>query len=193
MSVMSNLTAARRERIKELFAVAVSMPVAARCAMLDGACAGDAELRTAIANLLDDYKSARQFFAQFPGDLARDVLGFGEAPRTFGAGELVAGRFRIVGFLGAGGMGEVYEAEDLRLDVDNLALKTLPGHIAADEAAIARLKRRDCARPPGHSRQRVSCFRCGRARVGVRRRRRLLYDGAPAGRDSRHDCAGTAL
>ena len=38
-----------------------------------------------------------------------------ERARTLSPGELVVGRFRIVTLLGAGGMGEVYEAEDLLL------------------------------------------------------------------------------
>ena len=40
------------------------------------------------------------------------------------AGAQLAGRYRIVRFLARGGMGEVYEAEDLELGV-RIALKTL--------------------------------------------------------------------
>jgi len=47
------------------------------------------------------------------------------------AAEVVAGRFRIVRFLGRGGMGEVYEAEDLTLRV-NVALKTLRSDLPSD-------------------------------------------------------------
>jgi len=50
------------------------------------------------------------------------------------------GPYRIVGPLGAGGMGEVYEALDTRLD-RKVAVKVLPEKLAADEAALARFER----------------------------------------------------
>jgi serine/threonine protein kinase len=59
---------------------------------------------------------------------------------AFKAGEVVAGRYRIVAFLAKGGMGEVYEAEDLELH-GHVALKTIRPEIAADEKATARFRR----------------------------------------------------
>ena len=53
--------------------------------------------------------------------------------------DLLAGRFRIVRLIGRGGMGEVYEAEDLDLKA-RVALKTLRSEIARDERALARFK-----------------------------------------------------
>ncbi len=55
-------------------------------------------------------------------------------------GEVLAGRFRIVAFLGEGAIGEVYEAEDLELG-GRLAVKTLHPAIAGDERALLRFKR----------------------------------------------------
>jgi hypothetical protein len=60
--------------------------------------------------------------------------------RTFWPGEVVAGRFRVIQLLGRGGMGEVYEVEDLLL-ATTLALKTLTIEAQLDQAAIARIKR----------------------------------------------------
>ena len=59
---------------------------------------------------------------------------------VFRTGDIVAFRFRIVRYLAKGGMGELYEAEDLELQ-ERVALKTILPHIASDERAIVRFKR----------------------------------------------------
>ncbi|QQR74623.1 MAG: tetratricopeptide repeat protein [Holophagales bacterium] len=59
---------------------------------------------------------------------------------VFAPGQLVGGRYRIVRFIARGGMGEVYEAEDLELR-DRLALKTIHPKSAGDATAVERFKR----------------------------------------------------
>jgi len=58
----------------------------------------------------------------------------------FGPGEEVAGRYRVIRFIGRGGMGEVYEVEDIELH-ERVALKTIRPEIAGDENAVNRFKR----------------------------------------------------
>jgi protein kinase-like protein len=58
----------------------------------------------------------------------------------FVPGTILAERYRIVGLLGKGGMGEVYRADDLKL-AHPVALKFLPNHLMSDSAALTRFHR----------------------------------------------------
>ncbi len=62
-------------------------------------------------------------------------------PRTgFQTHELVGDRFRIQRYLARGGMGEVYEAEDLELK-EHVALKTIRPEMSANARTMERFRR----------------------------------------------------
>jgi len=58
----------------------------------------------------------------------------------FVPGTILAERYRIIGLIGSGGMGEVYRADDLKLS-QPVALKFLPTQFLSDGAALARFHR----------------------------------------------------
>ncbi|MEJ2086814.1 MAG: hypothetical protein P8Y44_14305 [Acidobacteriota bacterium] len=56
------------------------------------------------------------------------------------------GHYRIIGLLGSGGMGEVWEAQDIKLE-RRVALKILPASMVTDPDQLDRFERE--ARPMG--------------------------------------------
>src|SRR5579862_168566 len=75
-----------------------------------------------------------------PISSAPPALGPESAHPTFSPQEILAKRYRIIRFIGQGGMGEVYEVEDLELR-GHFALKTVRPAIAESPGALERFKR----------------------------------------------------
>lgn len=67
-------------------------------------------------------------------------MSFLEGESIFAAGDVLSARYRVVRFVAHGGMGEVYEAEDLELRT-RVAVKLLRPEIAQDQRAVDRFKR----------------------------------------------------
>jgi len=59
---------------------------------------------------------------------------------TFAPGDVLAERYRVLRFLAEGGMGEVFEVQDLELG-GRLAAKTVRAEVAADPTALERFRR----------------------------------------------------
>jgi tetratricopeptide (TPR) repeat protein/predicted Ser/Thr protein kinase len=96
------------EKVEILFQRALDLPAEARRAFLEEQCAGDAELRAAVEELLlcDARAASSPDFLHSPAAEARAIL----TPAERGVPESI-GPYRIVRLIGEGGMGTVYEAE----------------------------------------------------------------------------------
>jgi serine/threonine protein kinase/Tfp pilus assembly protein PilF len=144
---------ARRQRIEDVFDAALDRVAGERAAFVAAACGDDLALRQEVEGLVAHAQVASEFLAGPIRAVAAEVLGASthlppettdsshEPQTAFAAGDLVCDRFRIVRLLGKGGMGEVYQAEDLVLSHQHVALKTLPRITASEERAAHRLKR----------------------------------------------------
>lgn len=132
------MTPERYKQIDKLFEAALQLTPDKRSAFLDNACSGDDELRKQVETLLSSDHHVNQSIEAVATGMAADLLA--KPVKRFSSGTTLAGRYQIVESLGAGGMGEVYRAKDLRLDRD-VAIKVLPEHLASNADALSRFER----------------------------------------------------
>lgn len=121
------MTAQRWARLKEIFAQVVILEPAEHDRFLTTACGDDVELLAQARRLLASHIQSESFLS---GPAFAAGLSPGESLPLFAEGQVVGERFRIVRFIARGGVGEVYEAEDLTLG-SRVALKTIQAQRSA--------------------------------------------------------------
>ena len=122
------------QRADTLFQAALERPAQEREAWLRENCGADISLFREVASLLKHHESSA--FGNWPSGLAAELL---DAPAPLEPGQ-VFGSYKIIAFLAAGGMGEVYRALDTQLDRE-VAVKVLPSALASHPARLARFER----------------------------------------------------
>jgi len=124
----------RRDRLKELFYLLTDLPAPDRDLLLDSEPSVTPEERAELRMLLSA-NAAEDFFEE----LSKSIGSLAMADRSFAPADLVASRFRVTRFLGAGGMGEVYSAQDLELHCE-VALKVLRPFLALQPQFVERFR-----------------------------------------------------
>ncbi|MGB5036773.1 MAG: bifunctional serine/threonine-protein kinase/formylglycine-generating enzyme family protein [Blastocatellia bacterium] len=131
------MTPERYQRISAIVDGALDLPECERDRFVELKCAGDEDLREHVTRLLEAEKRHDSFL---------DVPAFEVAARDAAEHHIDSligrhlGPYRIDSLLGVGGMGEVFRAEDTRLNRP-VALKLLPTSASFDEAARRRFLR----------------------------------------------------
>jgi serine/threonine protein kinase len=128
----------RWSQLKELFNAALDRPREERLAFIRQSCPDNLELRRELESLLSSHDAAGTFLetplvhntATAASDPRRSLL----PPGTR------LGPYEVVGNLGEGGMGEVYEARDTRLN-RLVAIKVLGQQVALDADRRGRFER----------------------------------------------------
>jgi Tol biopolymer transport system component len=123
------------KRIERIYYTVIESPARSRPSILDRLCSDDLRIRREVESLLDAREQVGSFLS--PGDLQEQVA------ELFGESCLIGQtleHYEILSAIGAGAMGEVYLARDVRLDRD-VALKVLPAPFTRDAHRVARFLR----------------------------------------------------
>lgn len=129
---MSNLA-----KIEEIYHAVLEKSLDERDEFLNEICGDDEELRREVESLLEFEEESADFIETPPEDIAAAIF-VNQAENDLVGKNL--NHYQILSLLGAGGMGEVYLAEDTKLD-RRVALKILPPEFAQNETRMNRFIR----------------------------------------------------
>src|SRR5262245_12496060 len=124
----------RWKQIGELYDAALKLEARRRAAFCDQASADDEELLREVASLLSSDAQAGSFLAAPVAEVLARSVAAGIVPSQIGRR---IGHYQVQSLLGAGGIGEIYLAEDTRLG-RKVAIKLLPPEFTADAGRVRR-------------------------------------------------------
>src|SRR5262245_17796423 len=130
------MTPERWQQIEQVFHQALSLPPNQRPAFLDQACGGDAEMRHEVELMIEAEDDTD--FLKIPA--AAKVTAEPVAGPDFALIGKQLSHYTILNRIGAGGMGDVYLAQDTHLR-RKVALKILPARFTQDSDRLQRFER----------------------------------------------------
>jgi serine/threonine protein kinase len=131
------MTPERWQKIEQLYHAALEREESQRTAYLHKVCAGDNALQREVESLLAQEKRGDALLESPAMEVAAKMLGQERGQSMIGC---QLGSYQVVSLLGAGGMGEVYQAHDTKLARD-VAIKVLPEAFAHDADRLSRFQR----------------------------------------------------
>jgi dienelactone hydrolase len=134
ISTKTEMSPYRWRRIEQLYHAALERASGQRAAFLRDACLGDDALRHEVESLLAQENSTDNLLERPVSEAAANI--FGEPQNAPLVGHQM-GHYQFTSLLGVGGMGEVYQAADTRLD-RVVAIKVLPERFAGNPERLAR-------------------------------------------------------
>src|SRR3989442_994127 len=130
------MTAERWEQVGKLYQAALALQPDERETFLDDACRDDTAMRREVESLLAAEDEAGSFLA---AGAMKDAAKMLDEDKSLSLVGKELGHYQVLSLLGAGGMGEVYLAEDTRLK-RKVALKLLPAELTANQDRLRRFE-----------------------------------------------------
>jgi serine/threonine protein kinase/tetratricopeptide (TPR) repeat protein len=134
------MTSPRWDLVTRIFNAAIEQSQSARNDFVRHECKGDAKLEEDVIKLLFADQRAGSFLEKSPLTTLSKQSVVACPLSLLSIGSIVSGRFKILRFIGQGGMGQVYEALDLELK-GRVALKAIRPDISSDLHVVSRFKR----------------------------------------------------
>jgi eukaryotic-like serine/threonine-protein kinase len=122
------LTPERWQKVRDVLEEAMELAPDKRSHFVNVACSSDPALRSEVQSLLSSDDQVRSSFLESPP----------VTPSALKPGSML-GDYEILSQIGAGGMGVVYRARDIRLG-RLVAIKVLPAHLSSDASRLKRFE-----------------------------------------------------
>jgi len=127
----------RWRQIDQILKAALDQEETQRAGFLDQACGEDEALRKKVEALLAAHRRGEDFLEEPALEMAAKGIAKHQIEALVGK---QLGSYKILSFIAAGGMGEVYRARDTQLERE-VAIKVLPAEFTQDPERLARFQR----------------------------------------------------